>query len=101
MANTLAAVAAGCVQVQGTINGIGERCGNVDLISVIANAELEASARRCLPDGNLRHLTEISRLVLWERSNLQGATNQPYGQGPRRLRPQGAASTSAPCSATP
>ncbi len=41
VANTLAAVDAGATQVQGTINGIGERCGNVDLISVIANLALE------------------------------------------------------------
>ncbi|HLO61590.1 MAG TPA: citramalate synthase, partial [Azonexus sp.] len=49
VANTLAAVEAGCNQVQGTINGIGERCGNVDLCSVIANAELKYGWR-CLPE---------------------------------------------------
>ena len=41
VANSLAAVDAGAVQVQGTINGIGERCGNADLISVIANLALK------------------------------------------------------------
>ena len=41
VANSLAAVDAGAIQVQGTINGIGERCGNVDLISVIANLALK------------------------------------------------------------
>ena len=41
VANSLAAVDAGAVQVQGTINGFGERCGNVDLISVIANLALK------------------------------------------------------------
>ena len=41
VANTLAAVRAGATQVQGTINGIGERCGNVDLVSVIANLALK------------------------------------------------------------
>src|SRR5262249_30768757 len=41
VANSLAAVARGATQVQGTINGIGERCGNVDLVSVIANLGLK------------------------------------------------------------
>jgi 2-isopropylmalate synthase len=76
VANTLAAVQAGCVQVQGTINGVGERCGNVDLCSVIANAELKLG-RRCLPEGRLQRLTEASREV-WERINLIGPVNQPY-----------------------
>lgn len=76
VANTLAAIKAGCVQVQGTINGVGERCGNVDLTSVIANCELKLGLQ-CLPKGNLRHLTEISRVV-WERINQQGPVNQPY-----------------------
>jgi len=76
VANTLAAVGAGCVQVQGTINGVGERCGNVDLCAVIANAELKLG-RRCLPEGRLVRLTEASRAV-WERINLAGPANQPY-----------------------
>src|SRR5690606_17213981 len=41
VANSLAAVDAGAIQVQGTINGLGERCGNVDLVSVIANLALK------------------------------------------------------------
>ena len=76
VANTLAAVQAGVRQVQGTINGIGERCGNVDLTTVIANAELKMGFR-CLPEGQRQRLTEISRLV-WERINVQGPVNQPY-----------------------
>ncbi len=76
VANTLAAVTAGCVHVQGTINGIGERCGNVDLTTVIANAELKLGLR-CLPEGRLQRLTETSRVV-WERINLVGPSNQPY-----------------------
>ncbi len=76
VANTLAAVQAGAVQVQGTINGVGERCGNVDLTTVIANCELKLGIR-CLPDGHLARLTEISRLV-WERINLVGPSNQAY-----------------------
>ena len=76
VANTLAAMAAGCTQVQGTINGIGERCGNADLTSVIANAEVKLGYR-CLPEGHLSRLTEASRLV-WERINVNGPTNQPF-----------------------
>ncbi len=76
VANTLAAVVAGAVQVQGTINGIGERCGNVDLTTVIANAELKLGIR-CLPEGHRQRLTEISRVV-WERINVVGPVNQPY-----------------------
>ncbi|GDY13223.1 citramalate synthase [Planctomycetota bacterium] len=76
VANTLAAVAAGCDQIQGTINGIGERCGNVDLCAVIANAELKLGWR-CLPEGRLVRLTEASRAV-WERANMVGPNNQPF-----------------------
>ncbi len=76
VANTLAAVDAGCVQVQGTINGIGERCGNVDLTSVIANLELKLG-KQCLPSGNLTRLTEVSRAV-WDRLNLRAPLNQPF-----------------------
>lgn len=76
VANTLAAVEAGCVQVQGTMNGIGERCGNVDLSSVIANLELKLGYQ-CLPPGNLTRLTDVSRTV-WERLNLTAPLNQPY-----------------------
>jgi 2-isopropylmalate synthase len=76
VANSLAAIQAGCVQVQGTINGVGERCGNVDLTSVIANCELKLGLR-CLPEGKLASLTSVSRYV-WERMNRVGADNQPY-----------------------
>ncbi len=76
VANTLAAVQAGCTQVQGTMNGVGERCGNVDLTSVIANLELKFG-KRCLPEGHLARLTELSRIV-WERLNLTAPLNQPY-----------------------
>ncbi|MDA3963194.1 MAG: citramalate synthase [Planctomycetota bacterium] len=76
VANTLAAVAEGAVQVQGTINGVGERCGNVDLCTVISNCELKLG-HRCLPAGHIEQLTEVSREV-WERANLVGPANQPY-----------------------
>lgn len=76
VANTLIAVENGCVQVQGTINGVGERCGNADLTSVIANLELKLKIR-CLPEGHLSRLTEQSRMV-WEHLNVAGPPNQPY-----------------------
>lgn len=76
VANTLAALAAGCVHVQGTVNGFGERCGNADLCLVIANCELKLGYT-CLPEGKLSQMTEMSRLV-WERANLIGPANQPF-----------------------
>jgi len=77
VANTLAAVDAGATQVQGTVNGIGERCGNVDLISVIANLTLKKQGYRALDDDALQHLTELSRYV-YETANLQWRDSQPF-----------------------
>jgi len=77
VANSLVAVRKGCSQVQGTINGIGERCGNVDLTTVIANLQLKMG-RDCLtgPDA-LKKLTDLSRFV-YELANLNLRENQPY-----------------------
>ena len=75
-ANALAAVEAGCVQVQGTINGIGERCGNVDLTTVIANLRLKMGLA-CLHDDALPHLTSVSRTVD-ELANLNPRNGQPF-----------------------
>jgi 2-isopropylmalate synthase len=76
VANTLAAVRAGATQVQGTINGIGERCGNVDLISVIANLGLKYGFQVLAP-GSLSRLTETSRYV-YELANMNFRTGQPF-----------------------
>jgi 2-isopropylmalate synthase len=76
VATSLAAVEAGAVQVQGTINGIGERCGNVDLAPVAANLRLKMGYR-CLGDHGLARLTEISRYV-YERANLALSSSQPF-----------------------
>ncbi len=76
VANALAAVTAGATQVQGTINGIGERCGNVDLTTVIANLRLKLGVD-CLQGDSLEHLTEVSRFV-FETANLNPINNQPY-----------------------
>jgi 2-isopropylmalate synthase len=76
VANTLAAVAAGATQVQGTINGIGERCGNVDLISVIANLAVKRGHEVLVP-GSLARLTEASRYV-YETANMNFRSGQPF-----------------------
>jgi 2-isopropylmalate synthase len=76
VANTLAAVEAGATHVQGTINGYGERTGNADLISVVANLELKLD-RRVLPQGLLRDATRIAHGVA-EVTNVPPASRQPY-----------------------
>jgi 2-isopropylmalate synthase len=76
VANSLSAVEAGAVQVQGTINGFGERCGNADLISVIANLGIK-QGYQVLGGRPLTHLTELSRFV-YETANLNHRFNQPF-----------------------
>lgn len=77
VANSLVAVARGATQVQGTINGIGERCGNVDLCSVIANLALKRRGYDLLQPGKLAHLTEVSRYV-YETANMNFRSGQPF-----------------------
>ncbi|MBN2193287.1 MAG: citramalate synthase [Polyangiaceae bacterium] len=62
VANSLAAVRAGARHVQGTVNGLGERCGNANLSVVIPNLELKLGLR-CLPEGRLVEIGETSRFV--------------------------------------
>ncbi len=62
VANSVAAVQAGATQVQGTINGIGERCGNANLCAIIPNIQLKLGFD-CLPNGNLVNLTSMARFV--------------------------------------
>ncbi len=76
VANTLAAVRAGCTQVQGTLNGIGERVGNCNLCTVIPNLQLKMGVR-CLADDQLRRLTELSRFAS-ETANLAANPRVPY-----------------------
>jgi 2-isopropylmalate synthase len=76
VANALAAVASGADHVQGTINGVGERCGNMDLIPLIANLVLKLDLD-CLGPGRLVRLTEASRFV-YETANLPPVDGQPY-----------------------
>ncbi|HVC96309.1 MAG TPA: citramalate synthase [Pirellulales bacterium] len=77
VANSLAAVDAGAVQVQGTINGIGERCGNADLISVIANLAWKKEGYQVLRPESLARLTELSRYV-YELANMNFRSGQPF-----------------------
>ena len=77
VANSLAAIDAGAVQVQGTINGIGERCGNADLISVIANLAVKKQGYEVLKNSGVAHLTELSRYV-YELANMNFRGNQPF-----------------------
>ncbi len=76
VANTLAAVREGAVHVQGTINGIGERCGNANLCAVIPDLEIKLGLR-CLPEGNLSQLYDISRFVT-EIANLTPNEHMAY-----------------------
>src|SRR5436305_69143 len=76
VANTLAAVGRGATQVQGTINGIGERCGNADLVSIIANLGLKLGHEVLVP-GSLEKLTEVSRYV-YEIANMNFRSDQPF-----------------------
>ena len=77
VANSLAAVHAGAVQVQGTINGLGERCGNADLISVVANLALKLAGHEVLGGSGTAHLTELSRFV-YETANMTYRPGQPF-----------------------
>ena len=76
VANSLEAVELGAVQVQGTINGYGERCGNANLCSIIPSLELKRDIA-CLPEGKLALLTPIAHFVS-EMVNQSPPTNQPY-----------------------
>ncbi|MEA1986779.1 MAG: citramalate synthase [Candidatus Marinimicrobia bacterium] len=76
VANSISAVESGCIQVQGTINGFGERSGNADLCSVIPNLQLKANYD-CIPQGNMKTLTSLSR-YLNEVANLSHPNNLPF-----------------------
>jgi 2-isopropylmalate synthase len=76
VANSLHAVDHGIVQVQGTINGFGERCGNANLCSIIPALKLKMK-RETISDEQLRKLRQLSRYV-YELSNLSPDKHQPY-----------------------
>jgi 2-isopropylmalate synthase len=76
VANTLAAVQAGVTQVQGTINGYGERCGNANLCSIIPTLKLKMGID-CVTDAQMAKLTEVSHYVS-EVANLVPDAFLPY-----------------------
>ncbi len=76
IANSIIAVQAGATQVQGTINGYGERTGNANLCTLIPNLELKLG-RRCLPAGKLKEITGLSHYVS-EVANLPPDDRAPY-----------------------
>jgi len=76
VANALAAVRAGCVHVQGTINGYGERCGNLDLVALVATLQLKLGYE-VLPPDQLRRLTDVAHFVA-AVANLNPDAHAPY-----------------------
>ena len=76
VANSLIAVEHGAFQVQGVVNGYGERTGNADLIPIAANLVLKMGAE-CLPDGSVERLTEVAHYVA-EVANVAPDSRQPY-----------------------
>jgi 2-isopropylmalate synthase len=76
VANSLAAVHEGVKMVQGTINGFGERCGNADLITIMANLQLKMK-KRCLSDEALRHLANLSNYVC-DIANVPPLNARPF-----------------------
>ncbi|MEO2167327.1 MAG: citramalate synthase, partial [bacterium] len=76
VANSLVGVEAGCIQVQGTVNGLGERCGNANLISVIPNLQLKMGYS-VLRKKQLARLTELAHFVD-ELANREPWKQQPY-----------------------
>jgi 2-isopropylmalate synthase len=76
VANSLAAVAAGASHMQGTVNGTGERTGNADLLTVVANLELKRH-QQVLPNGALQESTRIAHAIS-ELTNTVPYSRQPY-----------------------
>jgi 2-isopropylmalate synthase len=76
VANAIAAVQAGATQVQGTINGYGERCGNMDLVPLIANLQLKLGYA-CVSAEQLRRLSEVANFVA-AIANLNPDSHAPY-----------------------
>jgi 2-isopropylmalate synthase len=76
LANSIAAIQDGCVHVQGTLAGFGERCGNTALAALIPSLELKLGLR-CLPEGNLKRITELTRTVA-EIANVSIGDNMPF-----------------------
>jgi len=76
IANSISAIQAGCVHVQGTLVGFGERCGNTALAALLPSLQLKMGLR-CLPDGNLARICELTRRVA-EIANVSIDDGMPY-----------------------
>lgn len=76
VADSIAAVQAGARQIQGTILGFGERCGNANLTTILCNLQLKRGYR-CLPPENIRKIYE-SAMTIAETANIAVAPNEPY-----------------------
>lgn len=76
VANSVAAVQAGCTQVQGTFNGLGERCGNANLVSILPTLKFKLGYD-CLSEFAFKELTDASRYMA-EICNLRPVDSQPY-----------------------
>jgi 2-isopropylmalate synthase len=76
VANSIAAIEAGCVQVQGTFNGLGERCGNADLCTIVGILHTKMG-RRSIPENKVKHLMETS-YFLSEISNFKLPDNHAF-----------------------
>ncbi len=76
VANSLAAVSAGATHVQGTLNGYGERTGNADLVTIVANLQLKKGLQ-VLPEGLLPEAFRISHAIA-EVTNVSPSARQPY-----------------------
>ena len=76
MANTMAAVEMGVRQVQGTVNGFGERCGNLNLCSMIPNLQLKMG-KKCIELEQLKKLRDVSH-IFYELANIIPDKHQPY-----------------------
>jgi len=74
--NSLVGVREGAIQVQGTINGVGERCGNANLVSIMADLELKMGYK-CLPEDNIRNLYDLSHFVA-EVANVAPDEHLPF-----------------------
>ena len=77
VANALAAINAGARQIQGTINGLGERCGNTNLISLIPSLVLKTKYKTNISKDKLKNLIHISR-TLNDILNMPSRKNAPY-----------------------
>ena len=76
VANSIAAIEHGCVQVQGTINGFGERCGNANLVSIIPVLQLKRGMH-CVSAAQLKRLAEVSHVV-YELANVEPNKRQAF-----------------------